>query len=237
MSVALLCLGITVAIPASVEGLTPHQKCFYGVWLANGKFRECVQKWLAKGYGGADFQVAKLAKCRENIVKAWSKLEVLEGTSCAVSRWVDNGATVTDNLTGLVWEKKTDDGTIHDWDNLYTFGAAGDGDESDPDGTAYTGFLAALNAGSGFEDVTGWRLPTLAELLTIVDDVHFPCQSSPCVDSSFGLTQVAPYISGTADGSLSGAIWHVDFQHDHASAVASDATSAAGFVRAVRGGF
>ena len=35
--------------------------------------------------------------------------------------YTDNGdGTITDNTTGLIWEKLTDDGTIHDKDNVYT---------------------------------------------------------------------------------------------------------------------
>jgi hypothetical protein len=37
-------------------------------------------------------------------------------------RFVDNGdGTVTDTRTGLMWEQKTDDGSIHDKDNVYTW--------------------------------------------------------------------------------------------------------------------
>src|SRR5256886_17017803 len=36
--------------------------------------------------------------------------------------YVDNGdGTVTDVNTGLVWEKLSDDGTVHDKDNMYTW--------------------------------------------------------------------------------------------------------------------
>jgi hypothetical protein len=39
----------------------------------------------------------------------------------ATLRYQDNGdGTVTDKNTGLVWEKKSDDGGIHDMDNLYS---------------------------------------------------------------------------------------------------------------------
>jgi hypothetical protein len=37
--------------------------------------------------------------------------------------YTDNGdGTITDNVTGLMWEKKSDDGGIHDKDNMYTWG-------------------------------------------------------------------------------------------------------------------
>ena len=63
--------------------------------------------------------------------------------------YTDNGdGTITDNTTGLMWEKKSDDSSIHDKDNTYTWGMT-----SSPftmNGTMVTTFLAALNAGSGF---------------------------------------------------------------------------------------
>jgi len=37
-------------------------------------------------------------------------------------RFVDNGdGTVTDNMTGLMWEKKDNSSGIHDMDNIYTW--------------------------------------------------------------------------------------------------------------------
>lgn len=36
--------------------------------------------------------------------------------------FVDNGdGTITDTSTGLMWEKKSDDGSIHDKDDVYTW--------------------------------------------------------------------------------------------------------------------
>ena len=63
---------------------------------------------------------------------------------------------VKDNVTGLMWEMKTDDGSIHDKDNTYNWG------------DAQSVFIAKLNATNygGFSD---WRLPTFKELSSIVN--------------------------------------------------------------------
>jgi len=73
--------------------------------------------------------------------------------------YVDNGdGMVTDTSTGLMWEKKSDDGSIHDWNNRYTWSGASCGTTNVLDGTAATTFLAALNGGGGFAGPTDWRL-------------------------------------------------------------------------------
>ena len=59
--------------------------------------------------------------------------------------YTDNGdGTITDNNTGLMWEKKDDSGGIHDMDNAYTWST---GPPWEMDGTITTVFLAALNRG------------------------------------------------------------------------------------------
>ena len=78
-------------------------------------------------------------------------------TTTTLMRFVDNGdGTITDNQTGLMWEKKSDDDSIHDVDNVYTWSK--NSRSTDFDGTAYD-FLATLNSGSGFAGYTDWRLP------------------------------------------------------------------------------
>jgi hypothetical protein len=60
--------------------------------------------------------------------------------------YTDNGdGTITDNVTGLVWQKQ-DDGTKRTWDNAIT----------------YCSNLTLAGQ-------TGWRVPTRIELISIVD--------------------------------------------------------------------
>jgi hypothetical protein len=113
-----------------------------------------------------------------------------------VRRWVDLGnGTAYDRVTGLTWEQKTDDGGIHDKDNNYTWGTF----DGNADGTAFTTFLATLNGGvtgvgdcrsedgitqsGGFAGHCDWRLPTVAELQTILLE-PLPCSTTPCIDQS-----------------------------------------------------
>jgi hypothetical protein len=96
-------------------------------------------------------------------------------------RFVDNGdGTVTDNWTNLMWEKKSDDDSIHDQDNGYTWSSEADAEGMNPTGTAFTEFLAALNTAQ-FAGHADWRMPTRPELETILDLER----SAPTTDAAF----------------------------------------------------
>jgi Protein of unknown function (DUF1566) len=92
------------------------------------------------------------------------------GTAQA-QRYVDNGdGTITDNDTGLMWEKKTEGPGEHNLNDRYTWGHPGD---TKPDGTAFTDYLGTLNDGLSSDGTTithcfanhcDWRLPTFEEL-------------------------------------------------------------------------
>lgn len=158
----------------------------------------------------------------------------------SATRFVDNGdGTVTDTQTHLTWEKKTDDSSVHDKDNLYDWST----NLMDPDGAAFVDFLGELNRcestngttiTGGFAGHCDWRLPTSAELLAIVDMSAPGCGSGgPCIDAAFGPT--LPHFhwsSTTSAGSPSGA-WYVQFLGG-----SSNTSSKASLycVRAVRGG-
>lgn len=128
-------------------------------------------------------------------------------TGCWTTRFVVNGdGTVTDNLWKLQWERKTDDGSVHDKDNLYTWcvGVVSPPSCNDPanppDGTAFTAFLGTLNngfsndgnggTGNCFAGRCDWRLPTIGELATIHDRTIPGClHAFPCIDQGvFGPT-------------------------------------------------
>jgi hypothetical protein len=122
-------------------------------------------------------------------------------------RFEDTGPTIIDHVTGLEWEKKTQDGSIHDVGDFYELSDSADGDLTDLDGSAFSTFLATLNdcVSDGGSTVTGgfaghcdWRLPQLDELVTILDlEVAGCAVGSPCIDPIFGPTAADGYWSAT----------------------------------------
>lgn len=101
--------------------------------------------------------------------------------SGAAPAYVDNGdGTVTDGESGLVWEKKSDDGGPHDMDDTYAWVGTCTGDGQgwctrDADcsvaggtcaGTTAFEWVDALNA-AAFAGHSDWRLPSVRELATL----------------------------------------------------------------------
>jgi hypothetical protein len=186
-------------------------------------------------------------------------------------RFEDCGdGTLADHQTGLRWEKKTGTrgATVsceeagcpdpHVVDNLYKWSNTG----TDPDGGAFTDFLARLNGdlafvAATFGEATGdpasdptvcfvhhcdWRLPAIGELRTILigpdaaPGQATTCSSSPCIDPGFaalGGEVGSFYWSASTEAGTPTLAWYAQFGNGN---VNSNGKLADSYVRAVRAG-
>jgi len=172
-------LILSLALTTAAFAATDEEKCQKKKLLALGKRDLCLQKERGKEVLG---KTPNVAGCAEKFDKQIEKAE-----KKAACRWLDNGdGTATDLNSGLQWELKTDDGSIHDKDDAYAWSDTG----TDPDGGAFVDFLGVLNGGESSDGVTttgcfadkcDWRLATIGELADIVDLAAPGCGGgSPC---------------------------------------------------------
>ncbi len=164
------------------------------------------------------------------------------GLPCSPTvRFVDNGdGTVTDNQTGLMWEKKTACGAQNLSDpqcqeNLYRWST----NLLDPNGPLFSDFLARLNldiantsGGSCFAGHCDWRIRNVSELKSILVAPFF-CGPTPCIDAAFGPTQASFYWSSTTNASVPVNAWIVHFDSGIVSNGGKDFIV---YARGVRGG-
>jgi hypothetical protein len=144
--------------------------------------------------------------------------------------YTDNGdGTITDTRTGLMWEKLSDDGTIHDKDAMYTWT------------NAFSTKVAMLNAGS-FAGFTDWRVPNVNELQSLVSyGASYPAINAAfnascaatCSVLTCSCTQPNAYWSSSTYQDISSNAWVVYFNDGY---VVGYLKANSGYVRAVRGG-
>ncbi len=177
---------------------------------------------------------------------------VCESDLPAPPRFVDNGdGTVTDNQTGLMWEKKLSDTDAacldpdqsrrdaHCVQNQYSWTAPVPFSTA-PNGTLYTDFLANLNLGVTFDPAAScfanhcdWRAPNIQELQTILL-ASCPGFPTPCIDETiFGPTQALGYWSSSTFAGTHDLAWRIVFSSGIAL---SDSKSGVNHARAVRNG-
>jgi len=134
----------------------------------------------------------------------------------------------------------------HEVRNMYAWSSSG----TAPDGAVYTDFLERVNGTNpltgactlitctGLGGHTDWRIPSVAELQSILAEPHICTVAFPCIDSIFvdpPTFDTAPffYWSATTKASVPRNAWFVTFDLGN---VNSTTKTANGFVRAVRGG-
>ena len=142
-----------------------------------------------------------------------------------------NWSCVRDNVTGLIWEVKTDDGGLHDKDDQYnwynTDPATNGGFDgyADDDGNICYGydssdastycntqaFTARVNA-VGLCGFTDWRVPDIEELRSIVNY----SRTNPSIDINyFPNTRSSSYWSASPDADGSDYAWRLYFYYGY----------------------
>jgi hypothetical protein len=141
----------------------------------------------------------------------------LDANGAALPDSAESWAMVKDNVTGLIWENKTNDGSIHDGAKTFTwcdtnsetnggnpgcFMGIGDGVTNTE---AYIKVLNEIKFG-GFSD---WRIPNMKELISIVDRGN---ELYPAVNKVwFPNTESSSYWSSTTSSDNINFAWSVYF--------------------------
>jgi hypothetical protein len=134
----------------------------------------------------------------------------------------NNDGTITDNNTGLVWEKKTNcSGATHCVTDSYTWANA-------------LAYVANLN-GATFAGHNDWRLPNVKELQSIVNYQNVnPSVSAEFNDCGNGsCTAASNYWASSSYAGFPAFAWFVNFFAGNVDAFGENNFN---FVRAVRGG-
>ena len=253
-------MGVAFAVLAwagtALAAPTTQESCDYARATAWRLYLSCIETAVAKEAKGTLLNPnAAFALCRHTYSQKWLAFQrprrtpSLAGSTCSGSRFTDNGdGTVTDNLSGLMWETKDDSGGIHDTDSSFTWSTSG----AAADGSAFADFLESLNTtglgqlryGHIYVQLNDWRLPTVAELQTIALDFacigafggpSCVCPTSPCVDPALDAahTQASAYWTSTSTVPTPTNAWTVAFD---SGAVSPLSKTGSKYVRAVRGG-
>ncbi len=188
---------------------------------------DCVGT-VSDGTSSIDVRIDGCASATTSLLATGQTISYAPGDDGSVQAgaalsYTDNGdGTVTDNRTGLTWEKKTVDNVRTN----YTWQGALD-------------YVAGLNA-ANFAGHSDWRLPNVRELMSIIDY----SRSNPSIDPIFGPTTgnlfFVTYWSSTSWAAYQPArnAWGVEFRDAYDNLLGALPMGKGSFlrVRAVRGG-
>jgi len=212
-----LAISTTIAaIPNKIHTLndTGITTCSGSRYLNNN--RPCP----VKGYPNQDAQSGRdVSQNDDSNGHAGFDFTKISETGAALAATAANWNCVKDNVTGLVWEVKTDDNGLHDKDWTYSWYEPDNSKNGGSAGTQNGGscggasacdtdaFIKAVNA-AGWCGYNDWRMPGNAELHSIVDYSRY----SPAVDTTYFPNTVSDsYWSSSPVASDSLSAWVVLF--------------------------
>ena len=240
MRPALLAYVMTLAVGLSSAAAetTDEEKCQGRKLSALGKRELCLRKARQKILVGKPLDPDLCDRKFDAAIVRADEAAAKKGVWC---RWLEEGdGTAIDLNTGLQWELKTTDGSVHDLDNSdYTWTATFQ--STMPDGSVFAEFLGTLNGGLSPDGVTttgcfankcDWRVPTTAELRGILDMTVPGClKGTPCTTMP-GETKARPYWSATTSDRHPDKAWVTSFWYGDSGV---SGKWKRGRVRAVRG--
>ncbi len=204
------------------------------------RFSDCEQKF-SQTWGEADAAGgcppdSDLSYVRNEMESAVFSVAVsIEAGFVGAGTFVDNAdGTITDPTTGLMWEKKDESGGLHDRDRQF---------ERIVSWVSVDDWIDEVNGedGIGFAGYGDWRLPTIAELQTLIrHDAAHPATANEFDDSCFdGCTVLTCSCTSSGDHYTSTGYaffdpdysWVINFFDGQSSA---DANWTMNFVRLVR---
>lgn len=222
-------IGLVVIVAATTLGIARNTQaadatgeCLATKLRASGKAALCVMKSRAKNVLGKQ---SNTARCADRLQVAYEKAEANSACRTAAdsytvltrvddsmrhiadylggTRFTDNlDGTITDTVTGLMWEQKTEEsgcGTVsngfylHCVYDTYRWNSAGGAFDS------IWQWLAVVNGFAGYAGLGGhhdWRIPSATELQTLL--IEGGCDRVPCIDGTFDPTYPGYYWTATA---------------------------------------